>query len=117
MLEKRIRLIGLYDLYGSLLTAHQREAMEMHFLQDLSLGEIAENSGTTRQAVHDVLRRVENILENYEKNLGLAAREDRVRDLALEALTALEKWGPGPCEEVRGPLLAMLQDPFVTEGP
>lgn len=116
MLEKRIRLIGLYDLYGSLLTAHQREVMEMHYLQDLSLGEIAEQSGTTRQAAHDVLRRVENILENYEINLRLAEREDRVRGLAQEALEALEGLGTSACDEVRQPLLAMLQDPYLTEG-
>ena len=74
MLERFARLNLLYDFYGSLLTERQRRFMELHYQQDLSLGEIAATSGVTRQAVYDTLRRAEAALEEYEEKLGLAQR-------------------------------------------
>jgi len=69
----------LYDLYGALLTARQREVFEMHYLQDLSLAEIAAQLGTSRQAAYDVLRRSELSLERYEAKVGLLAARQRRR--------------------------------------
>lgn len=72
----------LYDFYGGLLTQKQREAMELHFQMDLSLGEIAENEGVSRQAVHDVIRRSTAALRAFERELGLVAKyRDRRRQL------------------------------------
>ena len=63
--EKRVRFGNLYDIYGSLLTEKQQDIMRQYFCEDMSLGEIAEAVGTSRQAVYDLLKRVEVTLENY----------------------------------------------------
>ena len=55
----------LYDFYGELLTEHQKEIYEKFVLEDLSLSEIADDAGISRQGVHDVLKRCNNILEGY----------------------------------------------------
>ena len=67
-LKKRIRFGQLYAIYGGLLTEKQQKIMEEYFYDDLSLGEIAENTRTSRQAVYDLLRRVEQTLEKVRKS-------------------------------------------------
>ena len=62
----------LFDFYGPLLTEKQREVYECAVDEDMSLGEIAESMGVSRQAVHDMMRRTGKILEEYESKLGLA---------------------------------------------
>lgn len=74
MLAKVLRIGQLYDFYGALLTHKQRQCLEMHYLNDLSLAEIAEEFQVSRQAIHDILRRSEQILEEYETKLGLVER-------------------------------------------
>jgi len=69
--DKLARMALLYDFYSSLLTPKQRESLDLYYQQDFSLGEIAEESGISRQAVHDLLKRTEKILLEYEKKLGL----------------------------------------------
>ena len=64
----------LYDFYGELLTAHQRQVYEAAVYDDLSLSEIASEFGITRQGVHDLLRRCDRILQDYEAHLHLLAR-------------------------------------------
>lgn len=70
MLDKVTRIAWLYDFYGPLLTEKQRRLIELYYHQDFSLGEIAELTNVSRQAVHDLLRRAKNSLEDYEKALG-----------------------------------------------
>ncbi|MBS3948067.1 MAG: YlxM family DNA-binding protein [Dethiobacter sp.] len=74
MLEDTTRANLLYDFYGNLLTAKQREVFELYFQHDLSLGEIAEGSGISRQGVHDLARRAVRTLKRAEARLGLVAR-------------------------------------------
>lgn len=69
-----MHVAALYDFYGQLLTERQRELVELYYLNDLSLGEIAEDQGISRQAVHDQLHRAEAALEHYEATLGLVSR-------------------------------------------
>lgn len=90
MIEKMMRIGRLYDFYGALLTEHQRKCIEQHYLQDLSLGEIAEDCGVSRQAINDILRRSEDLLEQYETKLGLALHEQKRMEqlLAVRALLA-----------------------------
>ena len=92
MIEKILSVSRLFDYYAPLLTDHQRRCIEMHYLQDLSLGEIAAELGVSRQAVNDILRRTEDSMEHYETRLGLARQEQArlerlqsVRDLLAEA--------------------------------
>ncbi len=68
--EQRMRLGRLFDIYGSLLTAKQRTCLSLYFYDDLSLSEISDELGVSRQAVHDLLKRVEQLLERYEASLG-----------------------------------------------
>lgn len=71
MLEKTTRVNYLFDFYQSLLTPKQRNYMELYYLEDYSLGEIAETYEVSRQAVYDNIRRTESMLEEYEKKLLL----------------------------------------------
>lgn len=64
----------LYDFYGELLTEHQKDIYEDFVLNDLSLGEIAEEHGISRQGVHDLVKRCDKILNSYEERLHLLER-------------------------------------------
>ena len=64
----------LFDFYGSLLTERQQKFVELYYGDDWSLGEIAEQFAVTRQAVHDTLKRAEQILNTYEAKLGLVRK-------------------------------------------
>ncbi|WP_346354509.1 YlxM family DNA-binding protein [Azotosporobacter soli] len=86
MLERILWLGKLVDAYGSLLTERQQLCLELHYDQDLSLGEIAEQLNVSRQAVHDMLKRSELQLQEYEDKLGLVNRQQR--QLALLQQTA-----------------------------
>ncbi|MBS4217778.1 putative DNA-binding protein [Bacillus sp. FJAT-49711] len=71
MLEKTTRMNYLYDFYQALLTPKQRSYMSLYYLDDLSLGEIAEEYEVSRQAVYDNIKRTEAMLEEYEDKLRL----------------------------------------------
>lgn len=71
MLEKTTRMNYLYDFYQSLLTPKQRSYMSLYYLDDFSLGEIAEEYDVSRQAVYDNIKRTEAMLEEYEEKLLL----------------------------------------------
>ena len=70
-MEKLVRQGMLYDLYGELLTDHQRKVYGELVNDDLSLSEIAELNGITRQGAHDLIKRCDKILEGYEAKLHL----------------------------------------------
>ena len=75
----------LFDYYGAMLTDKQRECFDMRHNQDLSLGEIAEELGVSRQAVNDNLTRTEVLLRRMEENIGCVKRDMQLRK-ALEEL-------------------------------
>ncbi len=86
-LQARNRYLALYDRYGALLTDHQRQVLDLQLRNDWSLAEIAANQGTSRAAVHDIVRRSTRALEDYEARLGLLKEADRRR----RALASLER--------------------------
>lgn len=86
-LEKRIHMTLLYDLYSPLLTGKQREIFELHEILDLSLSEISEKLGISRQAAHDVLNRSWEKLEKIDIKLGFSRKSERQKEL----MTGLEK--------------------------
>ncbi len=90
MLEKTVRLNALYDFYASLLTEKQRDYMELFYVDDYSLGEIAEEFGISRQAVYDNLKRTETTLESFETKLGLVEKFTK-QQLILSELRTLMK--------------------------
>ena len=86
-------LVLLYDYYGDLLTDRQKECFEMRYYQDLSLGEIGQERGLSRQGVHDNLSRAEALLQNMETKTGCVSRDRACRKAAttiLKAAKALE---------------------------
>ncbi|MBX6351408.1 MAG: DNA-binding protein [Clostridia bacterium] len=114
-LAEREELALLYDVYGGLLSARQRDLVEQHLHLDLSLGEIAENEGVSRQAVHDALRRSRAQLLRFERELGVVRRYERTRrklgELARELGRLKTMWlevlleaseGPGAAREDAG---------------
>ena len=74
----------LYDFYGELLTDHQRSIYEDAVYNDMSLGEIAEERGISRQGVHDLIRRCDRILQDYESKLHLVERFARAKETVME---------------------------------
>jgi len=108
MLEKTTRMNYLYDFYYSLLTPKQQSYMSLYYLDDYSLGEIAEEYDVSRQAVYDNIKRTEAMLEEYEEKLllfqkfqersrliryvkELLEEENPSKQALLETVTELEK--------------------------
>ena len=86
-------MVLLLDYYGGMLTEKQRECFDMRYNQDLSLGEIGELQGVSRQAVCDNLARTEALLRRMEENIGCVKRDMQIRKAArdiLEAAAALD---------------------------
>ena len=73
-MERIVEQNLLYDFYGELLTAHQKEIYGEHILNDMTATEIAAEFGITRQAVHDMIRRCDKILADYKARLHLVAK-------------------------------------------
>ena len=74
MKSQAYRMALLYDFYGDVLTPRQKEFYDLYYNEDLSLSEIAENNGITRQGVRDVIVRAEAILTDLEDKTGLIKR-------------------------------------------
>jgi predicted DNA-binding protein YlxM (UPF0122 family) len=74
-LEKTKRVNDLIDLYGNLLTVNQLNILELYYMEDLSLKEIAEELNVSRNAVHDSLKRSLITLEDYEEKLCLLEKD------------------------------------------
>lgn len=70
LLEKSL----LYDFYGELLTEHQQAVYQSFVFDDMSLAEVAEEQGITRQGVHDLVKRCDKILQGYEEKLHLVSK-------------------------------------------
>lgn len=70
-MERIVEQSILYDFYGELLTKHQKRIYEDFVLNDLSLGEIAQGNGISRQGVHDLIKRCDRTLKAYEDKLHL----------------------------------------------
>ena len=78
-ISKKVELNWLSAFYGGLLTDKQRQVLTLHCEDDLSLTEIAQEVGISRQGVHDTLARAEELLEGYERTLGCIARDARLQ--------------------------------------
>ena len=78
----------LFDTYGGMLTDKQRDCFDMRYNQDLSLGEIAQMLGVSRQAVNDNLKKTEALLRRMEENIGSVKRDMLIRRAVQELLDA-----------------------------
>jgi len=122
MKNQAYRMALLFDFYGDMLTDRQKEFYDLYYNEDLSLAEIAENYGITRQGVRDVIVRAEGILTELEDKTGIIRRfhkmqdqlqkidgemdkiikmnDDRFQDAALDQV----------CKEIKGTLAQMKQE-------
>jgi len=105
---KNLEISVLLDFYGSLLTDKQREVIELYYDEDLSLAEIAEHAGITRQGVRDCIKRAEFQLLDCEAKLGHVRRFEEIQrgldEIAAQAGSLLQDPGrnaPTPAERVR----------------
>ena len=103
---KHVELGRLLDLYGSLLTEKQRHLLDLTVNADLSLAELAETQGTSRQAVHETVRRAEISLRRFEKQLGLLGKQQRMGALLSDMAQALA--GSAPDQQKTGRCLALV---------
>ena len=78
-MDKRFEQTLLYDFYGELLTVHQREVYEDVVLGDLGYSEAAQEYGVSRQGIHDLVKRVDRQLADYEEKLHLVERFLKIR--------------------------------------
>ncbi len=91
LIEKTTRMNFLFDFYQALLTDKQRSYMELYYLDDLSLGEIAESYKVSRQAVYDNIRRTEAMLEEYEDKLQLFEKFSQRQEILNKLTVSIQE--------------------------
>ena len=109
-MDNTIMRTMLFDFYGDLLTEKQREYYDLHFNADLSLQEIAEQSGVSRQAVWDIIRRAEQSLVDIEDKTGLVARAVRRRKGLEELEEIISRLPEGEDKKAMLKIMSELQD-------
>ena len=90
-MEKDLKYIELFELYQGLLTERQREIFSCHYCLDLSLSEIAEPDGNTRQSVYALVKKVKDKLDEYEEKLKLNEKNQKLISLAKDVSSKDEK--------------------------
>ena len=90
-MEKDLRYVELFELYQGLLTEKQRETFLSHYCYDLSLAEIAEPEGSTRQSVYAVIKTVKEKLDEYEQKLGFLDKNQKLIEIANQMDKANKK--------------------------
>ncbi len=90
-MEKNLRYIELFELYQGLLTERQREIFSCYYCLDLSLSEIAEPDGNTRQSVYALVKKVKDKLDEYEEKLKLNEKNQKLISLAKDVSSKDEK--------------------------
>ena len=91
MTEETLYRTMLFDFYGELLTAKQKEYFDLHYNADYSLGEIAEMTGISRQGVWDIIKRAEETLRKTEAKTGLIRRFRENQEAVAEMEETIEK--------------------------
>lgn len=89
-MKKDLRISELCDVYGELLTTRQKDIINSYYDYDLSLAEISENYGITRQAVRDAIVKASEQLENYENVVGALSYKEKVKNDLQELLALLD---------------------------
>ena len=114
MENKTLEMTMLFDFFGELLSEKQRETFDLYYNDDLSLSEIAENSGISRQGVRDMLVRAENVLRETEEKTGVVrqftALREGIRALEEDASELLKVLPEGRPREIAADMLRRLQE-------
>ena len=93
MQNNRLQISALLDLYGAVLSDRQRDVLQLYYNDDLSLAEIAEDTGITRQGVRDAIKKAEKELAEWESRLGFLAKTAALRTTAEELVSKAEAGG------------------------
>ena len=104
---KDLKYMPLFDAYGALLTGQRREVCELYYMCDLSLTEIAEQKGISKQSVSDMLAKSRRLLDGYEQKLHAVQTAQR-EAAAAERLSALSEQHPELAAEL-AELAALLK--------
>lgn len=110
MKNQTYRMTMLFDSYGEVLTPRQKEFFDLYYNEDLSLAEIAENYGISRQGVRDVIVRAEAIMTDLEDKTGLMKRFMLMQQQVQAILDAAEKIQTVNYRQYDNPELARLAD-------
>ena len=111
MKNQTYRMTMLFDFYGELLTERQKEFFDLYYNEDLSLAEIAENAGISRQGVRDVIVRAEGVMQEVEDKTGLIKRFHAMRKQMRGHLQAIED----AAAELKTINYRQYEDPRLTE--
>ena len=109
MFEKNLQIGYLLDFYGDVLPERRRDIMDMYYNDDLSLSEIAESLGITRQAVRETIKKTETELFFYEEKLGLLSRFRTAQAHADKALALCEAMGNAAPRELKDEILSLAE--------
>lgn len=90
MFEKNLKLVVLFDTYGALLTEDQQNMFDLYYNEDLSLAEIAQHTGLSRQGVRYAIKHAEEALHTYEEKLGFAQKISRIAENIASAEEILQ---------------------------
>ena len=107
-MEKIVEQGLLYDFYGELLTEHQRQIYEDVVFNDMSLSEIAEEQGISRQGVHDMIKRCNHTLEDYEARLHLVEKFVNIRRQVQKIQKLASGYGASDISEISSEILEEL---------
>ncbi len=108
-LQDIVELSILYDFYSELLGEHKKEIFGEYIMNDLSLGEIAQDAGISRQGVHDIIKRCSVKLRDYEKKLGLKTRFESIKADAEQIRELTEQLRTASDEQERGALADRIE--------
>jgi len=109
-MEKSIEISLLYDFYGELLSEKKRGAASLYFNEDLSLSEIAEHMGITRQGVSDLIRRSESELYEFEDKLGLYSRFEAINTSAAKIRELSEEIANSAADNIKDLALEIISE-------
>lgn len=107
-MEKFVEQTLLYDFYGELLTERQQQVYESVVLEDYSLSEVAEDLGISRQGVHDMIKRCNHTLEEYESRLHLVEKFLCIRKQVQKIKELAVRYNAGEITEISNKILEEL---------
>lgn len=110
MREKNLEIGLLLDFYGELLSEGSRNATDLYYNEDLSLSEIADSMGITRQGVRDSIEKATAKLLSFEEKLGLAAKFRKVEEMLADVTIRLENIAPSLPESVSAELENIIEN-------
>ena len=93
-MDKNVQMSMMLDYYSDFLTGKQKHVLSLHYNEDMSLAEIAEQLGISRQGVHDALRRAEAVLEKAESTVQLLARIELAKEKINDLIVSVEGLRP-----------------------